>query len=286
MLDKAKQRQLMLFQLKNARKLLNELDVFMLPQELVQLQNLLMNSDFPDLQDVLELVSQNETLAGRVVELANSLMFDATEPVQTIRDAVRRLGLNRLKNVVLSMTMQDSMNEVSCQDITTHNLEVARVCAELARHCETVSVDEAYLLGLFHNVGALMMAAKYPDYENDFFSSLTMPVSSYRKEESKYKTTHGYLGVAVAERWGLNDEAKKVMLMHHRGDLKTIHDERIRVLVAMIQLANGIVSEMMFGTYVSTELKNMMESAQEVLLLSNECVSDIRISLLTGGLGD
>lgn len=275
---------LMQMELRNARKILQTIDVIGLPTEILKLQNLLSSTEFPDLIDVESLISQNEVLAGDVIQLANSVLFAGVQPVRTIRDAVQRIGIDKLKNLVLSMTLQNSMLNLGLQDITNHSVEVASVSAELAKHVELISNDEAYLLGLFHNIGALMMAVKYPEYEACFFNSLTAPLSTYHKEERTYQTTHAHLGVLIAEQWGIEMEMKKVMLLHHTDHLEGIKDERVRSLVALIQLANAVVSEMVFGIYVSQELRDISEKACEILMVPKEVLNDIRIGLLSNSL--
>lgn len=271
-----------------AREIISETDSISLPKEVLELQNILNTTDFPDPHEIDQIISQNQTLAGEVIALANqpAIQGKNPRPVVTIKDAINIIGTLRLKNLVMSIALKLGMETLGLEDLTSHSVEVAAVSAELANHIDLIDSDEAYLLGLFHNIGALVMAVMDNSYEERFFQTLTAPFSEYRKEEADYGTSHSFIGVVIADQWSLTDTFKKVMILHHQEDLRIIKNEELRVLVALIQLANAIVSEMVFGTYVAKELKDMVSQAEEVLMLKPEVVAEIRVALLTNSLGE
>lgn len=275
-------KQLIQLELKVARALFAKMAPMPLPLEVLKLQQLLLSTQFPDTDDVHDLVSRNETLSGDVVALANRLKVKGNllPPVQSIREALMRLGTERLKNIVLSMTMKMGMTNKGPSEITTNSLDVANICSELAPYAGIES-DEAYLLGLFHNIGALMMNEYDPEYGKYFYESMNLPFGTYHKEERHYHTTHTYIGLLVAEQWHLSIETQKVILYHHHP-LTQLHNPKLKRLVAMVQLANALVCETSFGHYIGEELKEMFKMAQETLLVPNEVIHDLRISLLSG----
>lgn len=257
-------------------------------KEVLELQQLLNSTEFPDPSEIDRIISHNQALAGEVISLANKPSIQGSKPrtVTTIIDAINIIGSLRLKNLVVAIAMKIGIESMAIEDLTTHSIEVAAVSAELASHVDIISSDEAYLLGLFHNIGALILTVLDKNYEERFFQSLTAPFSEYEHEISYYGTSHSFIGVVIAEEWSLKDDFKKVMILHHQKNLSLIKNEELRVLVALIQLANAIVSEVVFGNSVSMELNQMASQAESVLMIKPEVVAEIRVALLTNNLGD
>jgi len=278
------QRRLLALELKVAKAMFKQLDIIQLPDEVILLQRLLLSTEFPDIEDVVHLISKNETLAGDVVELANKLQpkEGLLVPVTSIREAINRLGMERLKNLVLSISMTQGMKALSLEQLQQHSIDVAQICAHLSAFVD-IDQEEAYLIGLFHNVGALLMMSKFSEYESLFFKSLSAPFSAYRMEERQFHTTHAFIGVLLADKWQLNANLKKVMLQHHQP-LHHLTGSSVIDLVAMVQLADALVIESTYGEYLSDEVKLMRKQAQAHLMVPEENLHDLRIALLTNQL--
>lgn len=74
------------------------------------------------------------------------------------------------------------------------------------------------------------------------------------------------------------------MLMHHQRNLDVISDHQIKSLVAIVQLANAIVSESSYEQYCGNEVKEMLQQSQEELLIDDETINEIRIAIMSNSL--
>lgn len=265
-------------QLTQARILLNRTEKISIPREIIKLRQLLAKEELPDQQEMAHLIGQNTILAGEVVQAANlpSMHTKQYRVIHTIHDALNILGVRRLRNLVTAISMKLGLENFSHQQLIKHSVKVAEASAEIAKMTGIVSGDNAYLLGLFHNIGAIMLAKLDPHYETIFAKSLSAPFSTNEVELDTYKTTHGLVSVLIAEEWDLDSSFKKTMILHHEPNLNSIRNPELKQLVALIQLANGLVSEQVFQVYPTPELKDMISRTQESLGLSDEQVSEVR----------
>lgn len=265
-------------QLTQARAILNRTEKISIPREVIKLHQILNTQEFPNPDVITDLIGQNTLLAGEVVQTANlpSIQGEHFRTINTIRDAIDILGLRRLKNLITAIALKQNIANFSNKTITDHSVKVAQTAAEIAKNTDAASTDEAYLLGLFHNIGAIIMTKVDPSYETIFTKSLSHPYSTDELEIEKYKTTHGMVGVLVAEEWNLSTPFKKTMIMHHESELTVIKNPELQQLVALIQLANAMVSERFFRVYKTPELCLSIDNSVEILGLEEEQINTIR----------
>ena len=273
-------------QLLVARQVLSGTPIPAIPTEVLELQALFASTEFPDFGEVATIIGRNTVLTGELIKMANDPCFvkENADPIQSVRGAVDALGLIQLKNLVVGLAFKAGVQDLAFANLIDHSLDVAKVASELCMSVEGIRPDTAYLAGLFHNAGAIMLALKYDDYEKYFFNTLTNYYSGVAKEVKRYQTSHGVFGLLVAKKWNLDSMLSQVILVHHQKDLSLIRSDDVRTLVALIQLANGLVSEVSFGSYMGAEVKSMMESATQELMIEQSVVDEVRMSLISSSL--
>jgi HD-like signal output (HDOD) protein len=145
-----------------------------------------------------------------------------------------------------------------------------------------VSRDEAYMLGLFHNSGALLLTTKNEARYSPLFSnSMSLPVSIIQKEEKEYGTNHAMVGVLIAKKWHLPMEMINAIMLHHNEQCSRIQNDKVRSLVAMIKVANAIVSEVSLGAYRGEEMRQYEQDGVQELLLPPNVPKEIRTALMS-----
>lgn len=250
-----------------------------LPKEILELDQAL-SAKFPNNQHITEIIESNTKLSGEVLRIVNSPAMKAKAPVTSIRKAVDTLGSNNLKNLVLSACLQNLSNKPPALDIIEHSKDVAFCCAELSDSLYGVTRDEAYLAGLFHNAGCLMLGTKDPEnYLKVFIKLNTNAQQGLEREEELYGSNHGYIGVLLGQKWKLPVDMLNVIMRHH-SPLAGIQNDKLRSMVAMITVANYIVNEMSYGSYITEEAKADLAEAQAELMVSNDVLNQIRRTVL------
>jgi len=273
-------------QIQLAQSQLAGFEVPPLPAELLKLQAIFQTTEFPELSEVAEIIGQNTVLTGELIKVANQSQFlrKGSDSVQTIKGAIDSLGMTKLKNLVFGLGFKAQIPELAFTELMEHTLDVANVAAALSHWVEGIQADEAYLAGVFHNAGAIIMEMKFGEYRSTFFNTLTNCYSGLSKEIEKYQVSHGVYGLLVAKKWRLDSRYAQVMLMHHQRNLAVIKDDHGRALVAIIQLANVLVSEVSFDSYIGQEVREMSATTREELLIDGDVIDEIRTALLSNSL--
>lgn len=154
-----------------------------LPKEIMELDQELSHK-FPNNQNLVKIIQSNTKLSGEVLRLVNLPAMKPKTHIGTIKEAVDNLGHLNLKNLLVAAALQNLFNQKEVCEIIEHSSEVAFCCAEFAEHLQGVSRDEAYLLGLFHNCGSLLLAVKDPEGYPRIFSKInTSPLAGTATED-------------------------------------------------------------------------------------------------------
>lgn len=253
-----------------------------LPTEVLALEQEI-KSKFGSLAKAAEIIEMNTTLSGEVMRLVQSPIIETKEPVHSIRDAVNVLGFDNLYNLVVPSALKNLFSgEGVLNDIMDNSVDVAFCMADLSEYVEGVSRDEAYMLGLFHNVGALLMATKDAKaYAPLFSDSMVLPNTVIAKENAVFGSNHAMIGVLIAKKWHLPIHMLNAIMLHHNQSCRRIENDQVRAMVAMIKVANAVVAEISLGACRGEEMKNYEADGAEELMIDEEEISTIRSSLMS-----
>lgn len=270
--------------LRNALEAIRGIKIPEFPQEVIELDAEI-QSKFANTQNITKIIERNTTLSGEVIKLANMPIMKATSPVNSIRDAVNTMGLKNIYNLVVIAAFKRMFSSKGLhRDISDNSVDVAFCMAFLTEEVHGIPRDEAYLVGLFHNVGCLMLASKDEEaYQKIFNSGMTNPIKVLNKEQETFNTNHTFVGLLVAKKWQLPTELLNVIMLHHTAEVSKINDDRVRTYVAMLKIANAIVAEISLGAYIGEEMKSFLKDGKQELMLSDDFINDLRQQLLTGG---
>ena len=101
-----------------------------------------------------------------------------------------------------------------------------------------IDEESAYLLGLFHDVGLLVLAGQYEkEYTTARHAANTSERPYYLVEPEVLGTDHGELGALIAMSWGLPENVVETIRVHHSA---ASGDPDVRRRVDLVHLAESI----------------------------------------------
>ena len=133
----------------------------------------MMEDDALEVGDMVRLVKTDPAIAAKLVKVANSALYRSLEPVSSCKEAILRIGLDVTRLLVMRLAMNDlftcrrSHYQARMEDLWRHSVEIAAICNVLAHLTPGLSPEKAFLVGLLHDVGALVLisyANKYPNH--------------------------------------------------------------------------------------------------------------------------
>lgn len=129
----------------------------------LRIQQELLKKD-PNLRSVEKLISGDQALAGNLLKVANSSVYQGVVPTTTIRAAMTRLGLAEVTRIVLAglskkiFISHDSQVDALMKKLWQHSMGCA-FAAGMLSNCLDFGVlqHEAFSAGLFQDIGKLLI---------------------------------------------------------------------------------------------------------------------------------
>jgi HD-like signal output (HDOD) protein len=156
------------------------------------------------IDDLAGAIMRDAALTARLIRIANSPLLRGRVEVRTLPQAITRLGIYYVRDLVIALTMEHAFEPRSTavrqmlQRIWRRSKDVAAICHVLARHRSMLPAEQAMLAGLLHLIGALpLLAAADEDVRTP-----VDPVDLFVVIEAN----HGELGGRILRQWHFRDE--------------------------------------------------------------------------------
>ncbi len=162
--------------------------------------------DDPDIETatVAACIATDPVLAAKLLKLANSSFFWRGRTVGSIEDALRVLGLRKVRSLAIGMVLNQSFPSVSQERLQlfwSYSLNTAELARMLALQID-VDDNEAYTSGLIHAVGELPMRVGMT-VAMDRLDSICKPLALNRAEaqDAIFGYSYAHVGAELAKRW-------------------------------------------------------------------------------------
>jgi HD-like signal output (HDOD) protein len=123
-------------------------------------------SENTDAASIAAMVGNDAALSARLLQVANSPLYRGRVEIDSIQQAVTRLGLKMVRSLVVSLAMKQIFQATSdaldreFRSIWDESLQVAAISRVLAGNVPELENEQAMLGGLIHNIGALPILTK------------------------------------------------------------------------------------------------------------------------------
>ncbi len=193
----------------------------------------IINSEVETPGELESIISYDPTLSVKVLSAANSAFYGYRKQVGTISNAIAVMGTSKVKSICIYTLLLGlfsnglTISEDHREALWKHAFACSRIGVEVNRIRSWMSVDEAGLMGLLHDLGWIVMAA----YLSEQFDVISEKVKEENVPpwciEMRYGLDHGKLGSYVASRWALPEKLKAVMEFHHAPERKTAFEPEV-----------------------------------------------------------
>lgn len=186
-------------------KQLDKLPAF--SRALQELEQLFSAPTTPSLDQIVEVVSLDPRLVAGLMGVANTAKYASYQKVQSLADALKRIGLNETRQLAHALQLQTMMGSSNAsvqfnRDVFIRNAMVsAFLCRELAL-LKDIPADVSFLMGLMRDIGHYLL---YQENEKSFQKALQWmqknKSSCHDAEQKIFKTSHSAVGARLLQQW-------------------------------------------------------------------------------------
>jgi len=171
---------------------------------------------------VAQLIERDAVIAGNILRVVNSPIYQRRMAIQSIRHAIVLLGLHKVRNLALGMSINHLSAKAngapgwSMSEFNQHSVAMALLCDRLNHQLRVIGGDVAFLGGLFHDFGRLLIAVGLPVQYSEVARLRGSGQSSLPQcEKSVLGFDHADLSGDVLAAWRLPLALQTAVRFHH-----------------------------------------------------------------------
>lgn len=198
-----------------------------MPSVYSELQSVMITPEV-SIAEVAEIIERDMSISVKVLHLINSAFFGLFSKVDSIQRAVKLLGLDVISSIVLGLELFSNVKlppkTVSIDELWSHSMSVGSMAKRLAENegLEKQSIDSAYLSGILHDLGKLVLATCASDQFKEVTRLVDEEDTTFAQAEEKvFNTTHSHVGAYLLGLWGFNTAIMESVCFHHCSRPKT-----------------------------------------------------------------
>jgi signal transduction histidine kinase/HD-like signal output (HDOD) protein len=208
-----------------------------LPEILLKLLEACDNEATP-LTTVASLIDKDPSLSYKVLQLVNSAYFGLKTTYSGVDQAVVYLGANSVKNMAVTAAVHQIFNGerfntlkyFNIHSFWYHSLKCATLSRRLAEHTALANPDDAYLGGLLHDFGKLLLVSAFPEQYEMVIAESMQDEDLLEAERNHLGTTHCQIGSWLIDDWQMSSLISDAIVYHH----ETV--ERIKQALGLVKI--------------------------------------------------
>jgi HD-like signal output (HDOD) protein len=171
------------------------------------------------LLELAKIVEQDVAISAKLLQAVNSAFFGLPRRVASVQRAVSCLGVNLLKNLVLSLEVARAFAgafppDFSLEAQQAHALLAANIARDLVP--EKQHADDAFTAALLHDVGILVMATRMTEHFGRVLATVRESGRPMHQVEAELSAvTHAQIGAYLLGLWGLPYGVVEAVAHHH-----------------------------------------------------------------------
>jgi len=240
--------------------------------------------DSVKLDEVVKLVSYDNTIAAQCLRAASSPLFGLSKTPESIKSAVMTLGLRRVETILLTCCLSAAFPTGDwVLDPTVfwrHALGCAMISRRFSDKLTSSDGDKAYMAGLLHDLGFLVNCMVFPrEFAKAAAHAEQEQIPFDVAERLTMGFTHCESGRALAESWHIADDLVQVIAHHHSPE----SSERAQPLVALVHLSDILcrMRGMGYGYYERHKVDMMADPAWGILLKEHRELEGVDLARFT-----
>lgn len=179
------------------------------------------NDDKTSLPEISSIIEKDPSLSGKILGLVNSAYYGLPKKIKTMEQAVTYLGTSTTKNTAISAAVLQTFRRTGKDDglnlklFWWHSLRCAVSARLLARALKYASPEEAFLAGLLHDIGRLVLWVNVEETYGEILRKYIDRPDLLLAGEMGLGLNHCEVGAWLMQHWEFSSFIADAVLYHH-----------------------------------------------------------------------
>lgn len=216
-----------------------EIELPVLPKIVQEIQGVIKNP-VSTVDNLIRVIEKDAAVSIRLISIANSPIYGGTDKYTTVREAVPRLGVKEIQNIISAIatkSLYETKNEhfrKLMEKLWFHSLASGYSARAIAKSLRLGDQDKIFFMGLLHDVGKLPLLKSL----SEVFSNNGSP--DMQEVNSNIQAIHPNFGGIILDRWGFNKEFIEIARQHEKEEFPESTEKAILV----VSLANVLTRKL------------------------------------------
>ena len=180
------------------------------------------NKDQVSMAELATMAGQDPALSARILTVANSPALRASTEIKSLEKGLVVLGTRLMRTLAACLAIQSVFARTgndaryNLTGFWVHSLRTAELAYSIASHVDYPDVDEAYLTGLIHDIGQLLLLGGMNDRYGILLDKSTDEAVLLNNEDVLLGTDHAAVGTWLVDQWQFSSFMADAVLFHHK----------------------------------------------------------------------
>ena len=193
-----------------------------MPHIVLKAQEIMANPN-SGIRELTKIIQTDQAIAGRMIKLANSAFYGLSGKVANVQKAITMLGQQTLREILLTAGYAGLLDKTlkgygyATGDLWRHSIAVGIGAKIIADTVSQENASEAYLAGLIHDSGKLILDPLIHELRPAFDEYLADESRTFLNAERQLLGfDHADIAFDVCRKWHVPEATATAVRFHHR----------------------------------------------------------------------
>jgi len=236
-----------------------------------------------DANTVGKIITRDQALSAKTLKLVNSAFYGFPRRINSVTRAIIVMGFQRVRNLVLTASVLENFkskkSDFNFTGFWRHALGTAISAEVLAKELGLQEVDDAFVAGLMHDIGKLLVALYAPDASRQIYERVEKDnCLVFEAEQDLFEITHAVMGAWLADTWQFPEKLTHAIRMHHDPAAAREHHE----IIYLTHTADILCRALDFGDPGDKKIPKMSGQVWKALNLDRDVLDRVMEQMLDG----
>lgn len=190
-----------------------------------------------DIREVEKVIGNDQSLVTKLIKISNSALYGGLQRVESLGQALARLGARTTKSLILSTSMQayffrnNPGMQTWGQPLWQHAAECGAAARRIAVAVGYDDPEKAFVGGVLHDIGKLvLLLVSGNTYRRIQSLKKRDSLCDHEAEKKLLKTDHMEIGELLMEKWNMPSSAKACVKSHHHVEGAGTEPNLVRIV--------------------------------------------------------
>ncbi len=248
-----------------------------LPSVVIRIRQYLNDPDV-NFDALAKVIEHDPGLTANILQLANSAYFGWSRRIKTVKEAITRLGTNRIFQMVLCMSVAPLVRkpikgyDMEADALWEHSFATAVTAEKMVQLLKLRGREEAFTAGLLHDMGKVVLGT-FIEVDDQPIKELvaTQGMTFDEAERRVVGMDHAEVAGELLSSWNLPSEVVAAARWHHAPEQAEEHQQA----VDLIHLADALAMRAGWGGGVDMGLYRVDDAAVMRMGLTADLAAEI-----------